>query len=98
MEGGELFDRVADENYILTELAVVMIISQLCEAIDYIHSQNIVHLDVKVARLQRCTLIRIISLFSQSKYFYKYPIYYSIYGDILLYFIIQRSSFLFIYR
>uniref|UniRef100_A0A914WCY9 Protein kinase domain-containing protein n=1 Tax=Plectus sambesii TaxID=2011161 RepID=A0A914WCY9_9BILA len=47
VEGGELFDRVADENYVLTELAVVMIVCQLCEAISYIHSHNIVHLDVK---------------------------------------------------
>ncbi|CAG9531666.1 unnamed protein product [Cercopithifilaria johnstoni] len=45
--GGELFDRVVDENYILTELAVVMIVCQLCEAISYIHSKNIVHLDIK---------------------------------------------------
>lgn len=46
--GGELFDRVVDENYILTELSVVMIICQLCEAVSYIHSKNIVHLDIKV--------------------------------------------------
>ncbi|KIH60674.1 hypothetical protein ANCDUO_09064 [Ancylostoma duodenale] len=47
VRGGELFDRVADENYVLTEQAVVMIICQLCEAIDYIHEQNILHLDIK---------------------------------------------------
>ncbi|VDN19194.1 unnamed protein product [Gongylonema pulchrum] len=48
VNGGELFDRVVDENYILTEMAVVMIVCQLCEAISYIHSKNIVHLDIKV--------------------------------------------------
>ncbi|EGT59399.1 hypothetical protein CAEBREN_17035 [Caenorhabditis brenneri] len=47
VRGGELFDRVAEESYELSELAVVMIICQLCEAIDYIHKQNILHLDVK---------------------------------------------------
>ncbi|KAK6035046.1 kinase domain protein [Cooperia oncophora] len=47
VRGGELFDRVADESYVLTELAVVMIICQLCEAIDYIHEMNILHLDIK---------------------------------------------------
>uniref|UniRef100_A0A8R1TUF5 Protein kinase domain-containing protein n=1 Tax=Onchocerca volvulus TaxID=6282 RepID=A0A8R1TUF5_ONCVO len=47
VNGGELFDRVVDENYILTELAVVMIICQICEAISYVHSKNIVHLDLK---------------------------------------------------
>ncbi|KJH43130.1 kinase domain protein [Dictyocaulus viviparus] len=50
VRGGELFDRVADENYVLTELAVVMIICQLCEAIDYIHEQNILHLDIKIKK------------------------------------------------
>uniref|UniRef100_A0A1I7XMG9 Protein kinase domain-containing protein n=1 Tax=Heterorhabditis bacteriophora TaxID=37862 RepID=A0A1I7XMG9_HETBA len=48
VRGGELFDRVADENYVLTEQAVVMIICQLCEAIEYIHQRNILHLDIKV--------------------------------------------------
>lgn len=48
VEGGELFDRVVDENYILTEMAVAMIVYQICEAIRYIHSQNIIHLDLKV--------------------------------------------------
>ncbi|MFH4975250.1 hypothetical protein AB6A40_001959 [Gnathostoma spinigerum] len=47
VSGGELFDRVVDDNYILTEMAVVMIICQLCEAISYIHSKHIVHLDIK---------------------------------------------------
>ncbi|VDN03305.1 unnamed protein product [Thelazia callipaeda] len=47
VNGGELFDRVVDENYILTELGVVMIVCQLCEAVSYIHSKSIVHLDIK---------------------------------------------------
>lgn len=47
VRGGELFDRVTQEDYELSELAVVMIICQLCEAIDYIHKQNILHLDIK---------------------------------------------------
>lgn len=48
MKGGELFDRVADETYILSETAVGMIVCQLCEAMGYIHQQNIIHLDIKV--------------------------------------------------
>ncbi|GMR60833.1 hypothetical protein PMAYCL1PPCAC_31028 [Pristionchus mayeri] len=47
VRGGELFNRVAEDSYILTEKAVVMIVCQLCEAIDYIHNQNIIHLDIK---------------------------------------------------
>ena len=48
VKGGELFDRVADETYILSETAVGMIVCQLCEAMGYIHQQNIIHLDIKV--------------------------------------------------
>ncbi|GMT36215.1 hypothetical protein PFISCL1PPCAC_27512 [Pristionchus fissidentatus] len=47
VRGGELFNRVAEESYILTEKAVAMIVCQICEAIDYIHSQHIIHLDIK---------------------------------------------------
>uniref|UniRef100_A0AC34QJZ2 Protein kinase domain-containing protein n=1 Tax=Panagrolaimus sp. JU765 TaxID=591449 RepID=A0AC34QJZ2_9BILA len=47
VHGGELFDRVVEENYILTETAVAMIVYQICEAIRYIHSHNIIHLDLK---------------------------------------------------
>ncbi|KAL3078111.1 hypothetical protein niasHT_036994 [Heterodera trifolii] len=47
VQGGELFDRVADDSYILTEMAVALIMFQICEAIRYIHSQNIIHLDLK---------------------------------------------------
>uniref|UniRef100_A0A0N4ZBD5 Protein kinase domain-containing protein n=1 Tax=Parastrongyloides trichosuri TaxID=131310 RepID=A0A0N4ZBD5_PARTI len=47
VEGGELFDRVVEESYVLTELAIAMIIFQICEAIKYIHSNNFIHLDLK---------------------------------------------------
>jgi len=48
VEGGELFLRVSEDHYILTEMAVAMIVYQICQAISYIHSQNIIHLDLKV--------------------------------------------------
>ncbi|CAJ0935443.1 unnamed protein product, partial [Mesorhabditis belari] len=47
VKGGELFNRVVEDNFVLTEAAAAVIICQLCEAIDYIHRQNIVHLDIK---------------------------------------------------
>jgi hypothetical protein len=31
VSGGELFDRVVDDNYILTETAVAIIMNQICE-------------------------------------------------------------------
>uniref|UniRef100_A0A915EWG9 Protein kinase domain-containing protein n=1 Tax=Ditylenchus dipsaci TaxID=166011 RepID=A0A915EWG9_9BILA len=54
VNGGELFDRVVDDTYILTEKAVGMIVYQICEAIRYIHSQNIIHLDLKPENIM-CT-------------------------------------------
>lgn len=47
VEGGELFERVIQESYILTEMAVAMIMYQICEAVRYLHSQSIIHLDLK---------------------------------------------------
>ncbi|XP_065082976.1 uncharacterized protein sqa isoform X4 [Ochlerotatus camptorhynchus] len=47
VEGGELFDRVLDDKFILTEKACSIFMRQICDAIQYIHSNNIVHLDLK---------------------------------------------------
>lgn len=48
IEGGELFDRVLDDKFILTEKACSIFMRQICEAMDYIHEHNIIHLDLKV--------------------------------------------------
>lgn len=45
---GELFERVIDEDFILTERACACFIRQICEAIEYMHSKRIIHLDMKV--------------------------------------------------
>lgn len=45
--GGELFDRAISEDFLLTEKACVCIIRQICEGLEFIHGQNIIHLDMK---------------------------------------------------
>ncbi|MEQ2164114.1 hypothetical protein GOODEAATRI_003218 [Goodea atripinnis] len=48
VEGGELFDRIIDENYNLTELDTVLFIRQISEGLQYMHKNYILHLDLKV--------------------------------------------------
>lgn len=45
--GGELFDRVADEDLELTESDCVHFMRQICQGLQYMHLRSILHLDLK---------------------------------------------------
>ncbi|XP_012589737.1 PREDICTED: myosin light chain kinase family member 4 [Condylura cristata] len=47
VDGGELFDRIIDDNYNLTELDTILFIKQICEGIRHMHLMYILHLDLK---------------------------------------------------
>nr|XP_053630384.1 uncharacterized protein LOC128687056 [Cherax quadricarinatus] len=47
VDGGELFERVIDDDFVLSEKACTVFIRQICEGIEFIHSKNILHLDMK---------------------------------------------------
>ncbi|XP_051826751.1 myosin light chain kinase family member 4 isoform X3 [Antechinus flavipes] len=47
VDGGELFDRIIDENCNLTELDTILFIKQICEGIKHMHQMYILHLDLK---------------------------------------------------
>ncbi|XP_028823694.1 myosin light chain kinase family member 4 isoform X2 [Denticeps clupeoides] len=47
VNGGELFDRIIDDRYNLTELDSVLFIRQICEGLQHMHNMYILHLDLK---------------------------------------------------
>ncbi|XP_042213474.1 uncharacterized protein LOC121860407 isoform X2 [Homarus americanus] len=47
VDGGELFERVINDDFILSEKACTVFIRQICQGIEFIHSKNILHLDMK---------------------------------------------------
>lgn len=47
MTGGELFDRIVEKGS-YTEKDASNLIRQVLEAVDYMHSQGVVHRDLKV--------------------------------------------------
>ena len=51
--GGELFDRVIEETFVLTERACVAFMKQIIEGVSYMHHHQIIHLDLKVGNV-RC--------------------------------------------
>lgn len=48
MEGGELFDRIVDPEFDLTERVAILFMRQIVDGIAFIHSRNVLHLDLKV--------------------------------------------------
>ena len=48
LSGGELFDRLVEEDYDFTEADCISYMRQVCQGVRHMHQKNIVHLDIKV--------------------------------------------------
>lgn len=53
IQGGELFERVIEEDYTLTEKACTVFIRQICEGVDFLHSRDILHLGSIIISIHR---------------------------------------------
>ncbi|CAG2114682.1 unnamed protein product, partial [Medioppia subpectinata] len=47
MSGGELFERITDEGYKMSESEAQHYVRQICEGVKHMHEKNIIHLDLK---------------------------------------------------
>ena len=47
LSGGELFEKIASPSYRMTEYEAKRYIRQVCEGLQHMHENNIVHLDIK---------------------------------------------------
>ena len=66
--GGELFDRIADPNYKMTEAEAIKYMRQICQGLQHMHENNIVHLDLKVRFKYQTIRRNSICLFLAGKY------------------------------
>ncbi|CAH8848665.1 unnamed protein product [Trichobilharzia szidati] len=45
--GGELFERIIDESFDLNESRCIKFMHEILQGVEYMHSQNVIHLDLK---------------------------------------------------
>lgn len=50
ISGGELFERVIDPSFQLTEEVAAKCLRQICAGVGFMHSRSILHLDLKVGQ------------------------------------------------
>lgn len=50
ISGGELFERVVADDFTLTEKDSILFVRQICQGVEYMHNNKVVHLDLKVSQ------------------------------------------------
>ena len=59
VSGGELFERVVADDFMLTEHECVLFMQQICSGVQYMHDNNIMHLDMKARTGRTATDVRL---------------------------------------
>ena len=44
LSGGELFEQITSEGYVMSEAEVINYMRQICEGVKHMHERNIIHL------------------------------------------------------
>ncbi|KAJ6655902.1 hypothetical protein lerEdw1_004672, partial [Lerista edwardsae] len=57
VEGGELFERIIDEDYHLTEVDCMVFVRQICDGILFMHQMRVLHLDLKILTKDMFSLV-----------------------------------------
>lgn len=85
VSGGELFERIIDEDFELTERECIKYMKQISEGVQYIHKQGIVHLDLKPENImcvnKTGTSIKLIDFGLARRLGNEFSAYFSIMGE-----------------
>ncbi len=71
LSGGELFEQITAEGYVMSEAEVINYMRQICEGVKHMHERNIIHLGKK-KRLLNFLLSLLLLLLPLSCYSYCY--------------------------
>ena len=58
LEGGELFQRISSEDYLLTEAKCRDFVRQILLGVEFIHNKRIIHLDLKPQNIVLCQKLK----------------------------------------
>lgn len=47
VSGGDLLERISSADFVFNESVCIYLLKQICQALEFIHSKNIAHLDIK---------------------------------------------------
>jgi hypothetical protein len=55
LSGGELFEKITEEGYTMSEAEVINYMRQVCEGVKHMHERNIIHLGTNLVKF--CSIL-----------------------------------------